>query len=572
MESFKSELGVLISQLSSIPPQEGGAALLLIILTCLMIYAGAPIAFSLFGTAAIFAGFALVSGEMSTSAFSPFAQHLEDLFSSPVLIAIPLLLFTALIIERGYVVEGLFEKFINHWKQKSEAMLFTVSLVDILISIFAATVCLLLAPLGALRLPLVLKSKNHELLNKEKIKRLFKKGPLSHPGFMSLPIMFVLVADQLNKINPELNSLSSEQDLKSKELLVSLSVIDLITAALIPSLILLVLYGVYQLALLFKYPNDFAYKNSEKENNLNQTTKTDLLKALFPPALYIISLLIALIAVKLSIVEVASLAAIGALFLVAHKRAPQKNKIYLYSLISFLCLCVLSQVSQHDIANFKLTPWSGAALAATLFFIGGLTFGLFHLVKELIASQADIENKGKPFAAKSFMEEVLREAYTQSIKVITLLIAASFFILIFKALGGDALIKTFLQTFAEVNGFVLTAALLAIILTAVLFSSYVAVLVALPILAPHIFVLTNLHSKSESLIWLGILIIISLQATMYWFLPKVKQTSKEESQVAVDALHEQIAETKIPFITIHIIIIILICLFPWLVSWLKTII
>lgn len=71
MEYFKTEFSFILSELTSLIPEEGGLALLLIIVTILMIYAGSSIAFSLFGTAALFAAVSLVSGGIYGNVFPP---------------------------------------------------------------------------------------------------------------------------------------------------------------------------------------------------------------------------------------------------------------------------------------------------------------------------------------------------------------------------------------------------------------------------------------------------------------------------------------------------------------------
>ncbi|MBO6549714.1 MAG: hypothetical protein JJ964_08855 [Rhizobiales bacterium] len=567
MEYFKTEFSFILSELTSLIPEEGGLALLLIIVTILMIYAGSSIAFSLFGTAALFAAVSLVSGGIYGNVFPPFAPEIEAIFLSPVLIAVPLLLFTALMIERAFVVENLIEKFINHWKQKSEAMLFTVSLIDILISILAATICLLLAPLGALRLPLLLKAKNHVLLNKESIQTFFQTGPMRQASFMSLPVMIILVAGQLTKMSLEINNLSVGKATSSKDLLSTLTATDLIIAALVPGILLVGLYGLFQLALLFKNPNHYAYKKAETKQSVNPSSTKELFIALLPAALYILVLISAVLFIKLSITEITSLAAIGAIFLASQKLAPQKNNIYLNSVISFLGLATVSQFFPLNITSFKLTPWNGAGLAIAIFFISYLAYGLYHAIKELYLVHPKSESNNKHIVEQSFLEEILREAYEHSVKLITLLIAASFYLIVFKALGGDNLVKAGLESFAELNGFVLVLSLFTIMLTAKFFSPYIALLVAMPILMPHMFTLTNIQATNFNFLWLGIIIVISLQIIIYSFLVP----EKEKAQDANLTLQEQIHQTKIPFIAFHVLILALICLFPGMVNWLSTV-
>ena len=129
------------------------------------------------------------------------------------------------------------------------------------------------------------------------------------------------------------------------------------------------------------------------------------------------------------------------------------------------------------------------------------------------------------------------------------------------------MVKAGLESFAELNGFVLVLSLFTIMLTAKFFSPYIALLVAMPILMPHMFTLTNIQATNFNFLWLGIIIVISLQIIIYSFLVP----EKEKAQDANLTLQEQIHQTKIPFIAFHVLILALICLFPGMVNWLSTV-
>ncbi|GJM00188.1 MAG: hypothetical protein DHS20C07_18670 [Methyloligella sp.] len=561
MEFLYSSFDLLTSSLFSINWHDGAGALLLVLVSALFIYSGFPIAFVLIGTAVLFASYALVSGGMTGAAFTPFAEHLEKILSSKTLLALPLFLFTAVIIERAFIVENLILKFIDHWRHKSEAMLFTVSLLDIIVSGLAALICVLFAPLVALRLPLLLKTRNHKFLEAKNISSLFAKGLLKQPSFIPITVMLVIIAELLSTVNSSMmNAAKTSQPVLGQEI-TKYTTEDFFIASLIPGILFTALYCLYQLCLMFKYPNEYVFKNIEKEKDLKVSSKTELLKSFFAPALYGAIIFSALLIVKLSILEVAAIAAVGSIFLASHKLAPEKNNISLNAVISFLSLFFLSKIFTLEISKFEATPLNGAVFAISIFFIGYIVYGIYNVVVPLMRNETI---KEKPIT-HSFMGIALMETLEQTSRIITLLIAASLYVLVFKGLGGDQLLKLFYENFTGNNNLVILLSFMILVLVGRIFTPVIALLIVVPVLVPHLLMLVKTGIPELNTLWIGILIIITLQILGYYSISMNGIDKNINNQSSLEMLKPQIYQTKIPLIIVQIIILALCWLFPWLV-------
>lgn len=560
MEFIYSSFDLVTSSLFSLNWQEGAGALLLVLISALLIYTGFPIAFVLVGTAVVFAVYALVSGGMTGDAFTPFAEHLERMLSSETLLALPLMLFAVVIIERAFIVENLILKFIDHWRQKSEAMLFTVSLLDIFISGLAALVCVLFAPLVALRLPLLLKTKNHQLLETEVISPLFAKGVLKQPGFIPITVMLVIIAELLSTVNSSMmNAAKTSQPVLGQEI-TKYTTTDFFIACLVPGILFTSLYCLYQLFLMFKNPNEYVFKNIDKEKDLKLSSKTELLKSLFAPALFAAIIFSALLIVKLSILEVAAIAAVGSIFLASHKLAPEKNNIYLNAVISFLSLFFLNKIFTLEINKFVATPLNGAVFAISIFFIGYIVYGIYNAAISLMRNEAINQEQTN----LSFMGNTLMETLEHTSKLITLLIAASLYVLVFKGLGGDQLLKHFYENFAGNNNLVILVNFMILVLIGRIFTPVIALLLVVPVLVPHLLLIKTGVPELNTL-WIGILIIMTLQILGFYSISMNGIDKNINNQSSIEMLKPQFYQIKIPLIIVQILILSLCWLFPGLV-------
>ena len=82
-------------------------ALLMFICVCVVLLAGYPVAFSLAGTALIFAGIGVAIGELNPLILKSAFSRLFGIMQNPTLIAVPLFVFMGVMLEKAKIAEKL---------------------------------------------------------------------------------------------------------------------------------------------------------------------------------------------------------------------------------------------------------------------------------------------------------------------------------------------------------------------------------------------------------------------------------------------------------------------------------
>ena len=84
-------------------------ALLLFVSVILVLLAGFPVAFTLGGTALIFAGVGVLAGEFNAALLSGLPNRVFGIMNNQTLVAVPLFVFMGVTLERARIAEDLLE-------------------------------------------------------------------------------------------------------------------------------------------------------------------------------------------------------------------------------------------------------------------------------------------------------------------------------------------------------------------------------------------------------------------------------------------------------------------------------
>lgn len=217
---------------------------------------------------------------------------------------------------------------------------------------------------------------------------------------------------------------------------------------------------------------------------------------------------------------------------------PGLAKRVLSSLLPPLLLILL--VLGSILAGYA-TPTEAAALGA----LGAILLALFKKRLNLAALQT-----------------VMRETTSVTSMIFFIFIGAAFFSLVFRGLGGDELIESFLS---DLPGGQFTAMLIVMLLIFILgfFLDFIEITyVILPVVAPILLM------GGMDPVWLGIMIAINLQTAFLtppfgFALFYLRGVAPKSVQTA------HIYKGVIPFIGIQILVIVLIAIFPELATWLP---
>lgn len=262
----------------------------------LLIFTGFPVAWVLAGVSVFFSVGSIIAFQYFDAdtyfltdwkIFGIMVQRIYDQMSKWVLVALPMFIFMGLMLERSGVAERLMMNFVNLFGRFRGGMGVSVILIGILLAASTGIVGASVVLLAMLSLPVMLR---------EKYSRSFASGIVASSGTLGIlippSIMLIIMADQL-----------------------SLSVGDLFMGALIPGLLLGVLYVLYVIIAAWLLPS-----LSPSKVDLPPVTARlvfDTLKAVVPPVALILAVLGSIFLGIATPTEASGVGALGATLLAA---------------------------------------------------------------------------------------------------------------------------------------------------------------------------------------------------------------------------------------------------------------
>ena len=160
------------------------------------------------------------------------------------------------------------------------------------------------------------------------------------------------------------------------------------------------------------------------------------------------------------------------------------------------------------------------------------------------------------------LNEVMRSTVKISSMIFFILIGASVFSLVFRGFGGDEIIQEFLLNLPGDKFFAILVVMIAIFLLGFVLDFIEITFVVVPIIAP-ILLMMDIDP-----IWLGIMIAINLQAS--FLTPPFGFALFYLRGVAPESIKtQQIYRGVVPFVVIQILMLIILSIFPVLVTWLP---
>ena len=325
----------------------------------------------------------------------------------------------------------------------------------------------------------------------------------------------------------------------------TLSVGDLFAGALLPGILLVFLYIIYQIVKSFTDPSSIP---SVIKNDENSKNKKNILLILFPPLFLIISVLGSILSGFATPTEAASVGAIGALLLATYKTS-DNNFWPLVAAALFIFLIIFS-----IFFDLRLNRENVGFL--TNLFI----YGSFIIL--ILFSFSIIKCLSKLYKNKILMETAYSTTKITSM-VFIILIGATFFSLVFRGLGGDETIERLLTS---IPGGVIGAVIAVMITMFILgfFLDFIEItFVVVPIVAPILF------KMGIDPVWLGVMMAINLQTSFltppFGFALFYLRGVAPESIKTID-----IYKGVVPFIFIQILMLILLSIFPIIATWLPS--
>jgi tripartite ATP-independent transporter DctM subunit len=441
---------------------------------CLLLLTGFPVAFCLAGIGMLFAAIGIALGVFPPSYIGFFPDRVFGIVQNELFVAIPLFVFMGLMLERSGLAEQLLSTLGFLLARVPSGLAIGVTIVGALLAASTGVVGATVVAMGLLSLPTMIGRGYLPSFASGSICAAGTLGQIIPPS-----ILLVLLADQTT------NAYRRGQMSVGNMLPEAVSVLNLFAGALVPGLLLVLFYALYQLAYGFMRP-----ENAPPVTMLEQVSRWELVTrvaaSLVPPLFLMVAVLGSILAGIATPTEAASVGAFGAVILA--------------------------------------------------------------------------------FAYKRFtmpiLREVMRGTLSLTAMIFTILIGATMFALVFRGLGGDEIVHELLT---GLPGGETSAILLIMVLAFVLgcFLDFIEIIIiVVPVVGPALF------AMDVNPLWFAILLAVNLQTSFLtppfgFALFYLKGVAPPEVRMT------DIYRGVIPFIAIQLFVLVILVVFPQLVTWLP---
>jgi len=445
---------------------------LLFLTVIVLLLAGFPVAFTLGGTALLFAGIGVLGGSFHEALLSGLPNRVFGIMTNETLVAVPLFVFMGVTLERARIADELLDTLSSLFGSLRGGLGISVTLVGMLLAASTGIVGATVVTMGLLSLPTMIKRGYSPEIAAGTICASGTLGQIIPPS-----IILVMLGDVMTTAYQQAQL---EMGVYSPK---TVSVGDLFAGALIPGLMLVVMYMLYILGVAFFRPATMPAHDRDPGQSISIRS---VLRALLPPLILIFAVLGSILKGLATPTEAAGVGGMGAMILALSRR-------------------------QLTLPRLK---------------------------------------------------EVMQSTLRISSMVFLILIGASVFSLVFRGYGGDDGVRAVLEALpGGVIGAVIVVMLVMFLLGFVL--DFIEItFVVVPIVGPV------LLAMGLDPVWLGIMIAINLQTSFLtppfgfalFYLRGVAPPSVSTAQIYRGA---------VPFVGIQLLALLLLALFPGLVTWLP---
>ena len=334
---------------------DGSIALWMFAAVFIVLLMGYPVAISLAGTALAFAFAGNYFGLFDATFLEALPNRLFGIIENDTLIAVPLFVFMGVMLEKSKVAESLLENMSKLFGSLPGGLGFSVVLVGMLMAASTGIVGATVVTMGLLSLPTMLKRNYDPALACGTICASGTLGQIIPPS-----IVLVLLGDVISSAYQQAQL---DMGIFSPE---TVSVGDLFAGALIPGIILVILYLVYLAGISLLKPSVCPAIPAKE---VNASLIVEFIKGLLPPLILIMAVLGSIIAGVATPTEAAAVGAMGATLLAYLKKQ--------------LSIKQLTDVAQNttQVTSMVFFILIGASLFSLIF----RGFGGDELIEELLS-------------------------------------------------------------------------------------------------------------------------------------------------------------------------------------------
>ncbi|MGR3762143.1 TRAP transporter large permease [Roseobacteraceae bacterium NS-SX3] len=494
---------------------------------------GFPVAFSIAGVAVLFAYLGWMLGVMDVSLLGALGQRAFGLISNQVLIAIPLFVLMGAVLEKSRIAEELLHTMGRLFGRLKGGLGISVVLVGALLAASTGIVGATVVAMGMIALPAMLRAGYDPRVASGIVCTAGTLGQIIPPS-----TLLIILADVMS------NAYQQAQYEQGKFSVEALSVGQFFAAALVPGLVLVVLYLLYILVRGFLRPQDMPSAPAE----MARPNRAEVLRAVVPPILLIFAVLGAILGGIATPTEAASVGAIGAI-LMAGLRAGGSARLILLGAAALILLGVLSGI--HPV-RLQRSDLSGFDFGIGLFYALLTAFGALAI---LIALRSGLK--------KRILHEAVTSTTTMTAMIFATILAAGMFSLVFIGLGGEDRMAHILGNMPGGATGALVFCMLFIFVLGFFLDFVEISVIVLPLVAPALILM------GHDPVWLGILIAINLQ-TSFLTPPFGFSLFYLRGAAPKEVTTRHIYKGVVPFIGLQALGVLLVWLIPPLATWLPS--
>ncbi len=298
--------------------------LLFFAVVCAALMLGYPVALTLTGVSLGFAGLGLLINSFDIIYLELVPSRLFGILTNQNLLAVPLFVFMGTMLEKSRIADDLLKNMAIVFARLPGGLGLSVILVGMLLAASTGIVGATVVTMGILSLPTMLKAGYRPSLAAGTLCATGTLGQIIPPS-ISLVLLGEVISNAYQQ--SQLNSGVFAPDF--------VSIGDLFAGAIVPGVLLVVIYAAYMLATAILKPQDAPSLSEEEVDSLRgdrSSLTIALLKGLMPPVFLMVAVLGSILFGIATPTEAASVGALGALLLALLKRALNREVLHAVSL------------------------------------------------------------------------------------------------------------------------------------------------------------------------------------------------------------------------------------------------
>jgi len=511
-------------------------AMFLALIIALMM--GYPVAFTLAGVALLFGLLGMAVGVFQPSYFAAFPQRVFGTMGNATLTAVPLFVLMGVILERSRIAEDLLTTMGDLFGRFRGGLLYSTTLVGALLAASTGVVGATVVTMGLLALPAMLARGYDPKIATGSIAAAGTLGQIIPPS-----IVLILLGDVIGNANQRAQLEMGKPGAEA------VSVGDLFAGAIIPGLVLVALYLIYQIFIAWSQPK------AAPAGGGDYPKLGRVVQALLAPLMLILAVLGSIMAGIATATEGAAVGAAGAALLAGYRierDAGRPNGVLTRIILAGAAALALLVAFRIFIDIPNVTAQANTQGVATL---------IVTIALSILAGVGVLGGLYSLHGAKGLLPS-LRSTAEINAMVFTILIGAALFTLVFRGLGGDDWVASMLE--AVPGG--LTGALLftfGIMFLLGFFLDFIEIcFVVVPLVAVPLIVM------GADPVWLAVMMALVLQ-TSFLTPPFGFALFYLRGVASPNVRTLDIYRGVVPFIMLQLLAVAFIWFIPGLATWLP---